>query len=103
MALPIISVNAVASLELLATEVAMMSPSLLVRAWQLQLWIQPPPRSGIIRDSGSVILRFGPLERVGVAGLAATAASAAPACTRCWVTCSAAIARSNPALIRLTR
>ena len=44
--------NAVASLGLLPTLVAMINPSLLVAAWQLSACTQPPPRSGIIHDCG---------------------------------------------------
>ena len=42
------------------SSVAMISPSSLGTFWVLYPWMNPPPRSGISRESGSVMLRTGP-------------------------------------------
>ena len=66
------------------------SPSVLKTAWAFRPWMNPPPRTGISRESGSVMLRTGPRSSpsaaapgTGWAALALALASlAAPALTR---------------------
>jgi hypothetical protein len=46
------------------SRVAMMYSSLLATFWALYPWMNPPPRTGISRESGSVMFAAGFLEGV---------------------------------------
>ena len=62
----------------------MISPSWLGMFWVLQPWMNPPPRTGISRESGSVMLRTGPGPlRFAARSAALRSASAARARVAC--------------------
>lgn len=57
---PVIGPNHGQSAGSPVSSVAMIGPSPLVMFWALYPWMNTPPRTGISRESGSVMLRTGP-------------------------------------------